>query len=464
MLSIHSIPFEDIELFLSANDKTVPQNINEAYDMTLNIIEKNEYFFISDNLNEWLLAFNVQKSNTKIKTYNKTDILSYPINELCNLAELLKTDNLDQNHLINILNYLNKINDVHITTLPNDILLYIMKFTDLRSTMLFCETCKSIIKISKNISFKHFLVSKINNNLDMSKFTMKEILFCAKSLTAVTRNKMSIVDNILYIIDLSIIHEIDLYFNNSKTYSHNGVNKMIKYRGKCRPGLQWWSNSSVSTPKNLIIQLMNNGTIFIKDTLTKKEERFGHLDNIVNISTKMEERFDQINNHKYNQHYIETSYLTTNKGIIYQIKDFDIEKTDKISTTSIYNNIIGTISESAAAIATVYTLLTNGTVDIYDGKSSNKIPKINNIIRILLYKNVSKVKLIMLTELGEIYYYAHNCFTYKEVRLNNIKIIEIIFHGHKIYALDDNNVIWILTDNDAPLNKIKLTDIVDDIW
>lgn len=197
MLSITTIPFDDIELFLSANDCTVPSDLNLAYDVAFEIMEKNEYSFIPNNLNEWLIAFNLSKTNKKLKMYNEHDIILYSINELCDLAELLNTDNLDKNHLINILNYLNKVKNLNISSCPNDILLYMLKFMDLRSTISLCETCKSIIAISKDHDFKNLLISKfVNNNFNMSNFTMKQILFCAKSCPV--RNKMSIINDKLY--------------------------------------------------------------------------------------------------------------------------------------------------------------------------------------------------------------------------------------------------------------------------
>jgi hypothetical protein len=96
---------------------------------------------------------------------------------------------------------------------------------------------------------------------------MKEILVCAKLYPI--RNKMSIIDNVLYIIDLSIIHKIRLYSKKYKAYSHNGVNQIIKYCRRYRSELQWWIQAPI---QYLVMELMNNGTIWIKDDLNKTKK------------------------------------------------------------------------------------------------------------------------------------------------------------------------------------------------
>jgi len=449
MLPIKSVPFEDIELFLSANDKTIPHIIDLAYDMTLNMLENSKYSFIPDSLTEWLIASNFSKMNVELKIYNEHDIMSYSTNELCDLSELLNTDNLNKDHLINILNYLGKISNINIRSLPEDVLFYIMQFMDLRSIIMFCETCKSIIKISNNLTFRNFLLTKfVNNNVNMSKFTMKQILACSKLFP--TRKKMTILNEKLYLIDFFIIHEINISGKSIKSYSHDGVNKIIQYNQAYKFGDQWWKKRITQS----LIQLKIDGTIWIKDMLSKKEEKIKHFtENIADISTEI----------------IKTNYfgtkeifcLVTINNITYKMINDDLVKFE-INESQIYNNIIYTTDLS---FHIQYCLLSDGTVNVYDNRlyKTDKISQIDNAIQIVLCP--TKFKLVILTGSGEIYYCVENNNLKKEERLTNI-IIEITINRNKLCALDKNNVIHIINmdNSQAIIEKIQLKDTVDDIW
>ena len=121
MTSIYDIPYEDIEIFLNANNEKIPNNINKAYNNAFKLIKDKNSKGHTINIIEWIIAHNVFINKIEINDYSIGEIDNMDQSEIHQLAKTLgiKCDN--RNNIINILRYLNKLNDsksIYNTMLP----------------------------------------------------------------------------------------------------------------------------------------------------------------------------------------------------------------------------------------------------------------------------------------------------------------------------------------------------------
>ena len=138
-LSMKDIEFDEIELFLSANDMTIPNDLDLAYKLTATMIKKKQFSFIQDSLLAWqnMLVLGEYDENSK--------------------------------DIVNI-NYL--------TNLRDELLYLIFDYLDPRSIILFCETGKCALKQCRKLSFRKLLTDKIGN---CDKLSNNQLFFYAKS-------------------------------------------------------------------------------------------------------------------------------------------------------------------------------------------------------------------------------------------------------------------------------------------
>jgi hypothetical protein len=88
MTSIYDIPYEDIKIFLEANDKTYI-NKNDAYDKTLILSEDKKTIGHTINIIEWMIAHNLLINKINIPYYTIDEINNMSQKEINKLAKLL---------------------------------------------------------------------------------------------------------------------------------------------------------------------------------------------------------------------------------------------------------------------------------------------------------------------------------------------------------------------------------------
>src|SRR5436190_21202434 len=113
MTSIYDIPYEDIEEFLLANNKTF-KNKNDAYDKDRILLKDKKAIGHTVSIIEWMMAHNlfIRKVMNNIPSYNINEINNMSEIERNLLAKLLMMNGNNVVNIKNILRYLHKLNDV----------------------------------------------------------------------------------------------------------------------------------------------------------------------------------------------------------------------------------------------------------------------------------------------------------------------------------------------------------------
>lgn len=119
MTSIHDVPYEDIKIFLKANNKAFKDE-NNAYDKALILLKDKKAIGHTTSIIEWMMAHNllIDKVDVPHYTTRKIDKMSqYDINQL---AKLLTMQGNNRENIKNILRYLHKLDKLDIL-LPDNI-------------------------------------------------------------------------------------------------------------------------------------------------------------------------------------------------------------------------------------------------------------------------------------------------------------------------------------------------------
>jgi hypothetical protein len=110
MTSIRDIPYEDIKVFLDANDKTFG-NKDEAYKIAFKLLNNPMSKGHTTRIIEWIMAYNLLQNNVKIPMYTIYDIDNMPQEEINKLARLLMMKHNNRTNIKNILRYLHKLDE-----------------------------------------------------------------------------------------------------------------------------------------------------------------------------------------------------------------------------------------------------------------------------------------------------------------------------------------------------------------
>ena len=109
MTSIYDIPYEDIIIFLEANNKNFKND--EAYILARSLLKDKKAVGHTINIIEWMIAFNVLRRKINIPNYTIYEIDRMHQNEINKLAKLLMMNGNNIDNLKNILRYLHKLDE-----------------------------------------------------------------------------------------------------------------------------------------------------------------------------------------------------------------------------------------------------------------------------------------------------------------------------------------------------------------
>jgi len=124
MTSIRDIPYQDIKIFLVANDKSFKDK-DDAYDKILKLLKDKNSKDHTTRIIEWMIAHNLLVNKINIPYFTSDQIDNMTQNEINKLAKLLTMNGNNVINIKNILRFLHKLNEENITLLPeiNDIIL-----------------------------------------------------------------------------------------------------------------------------------------------------------------------------------------------------------------------------------------------------------------------------------------------------------------------------------------------------
>lgn len=189
MTSIHQIPYEDIELFLLTNDIDPSQDINVNYDIAMKLIKKPNTNFEIDSIVEWMIAHNLLVLKYNIPKYNKSEVLEMDNIELFKLAKSLTMKNNKLDNILNILNYLGKLNDDTKNNIfvgdpflkfsaQSDIIFETLKDLEINDIINFCVSSNQINKSCTSPKIINLIRSKLQkfDNLNLSTYNLEELL------------------------------------------------------------------------------------------------------------------------------------------------------------------------------------------------------------------------------------------------------------------------------------------------
>ena len=209
MTSIYNIPYEDIKIFLLANNINIA-NKNKDYDKALILLKDKKSKGHSISIIEWMMAHNLLINKANISNYTNEDIDNMSLNQINKLSKLLGMKGNNPNNIKNILRYLNKLDDENISLLPeiNDIILNTLSDIE--------KTDKEILLLIKSGSFRD-IIDLLRTHYN--KKIIRELIL---------DNMEEIVDNlsrdnlILFIIELINNNELGLA---KKFYSYLNENR-----------------------------------------------------------------------------------------------------------------------------------------------------------------------------------------------------------------------------------------------
>jgi len=169
MTSIRDIPYEDIKVFLNANDEIFGYK-NEAYDLAFKLLNNPRSKGHTTSIIEWMMAYNLLQNNVKIPMYTIYDIDNMPQEEINQLSKLLKMKRNNRENIKNILRFLHKLDEKIIIDpdISSNIfsMLNELELQDLQNLHLAELRYNDIINLLKTNRNKKLTRDFISNNLD----------------------------------------------------------------------------------------------------------------------------------------------------------------------------------------------------------------------------------------------------------------------------------------------------------
>lgn len=474
-LSLAVIPLDDLKKFISKNNYIVPNNTNDIYNLVLDIIESNDYSYITDNIRDWIKAEWLMKYSDFINAlpiYKSSDIIlseDFMINDTVNLIELSKQLNLtmpDKEQILRILTYLGKLyNDMSIfDSLPPDMIRKIIENLDCKSMILMCELSSKIAKICKQDNMlESILKDKFNKmGYDVEDFNLYMFQYMCLVLNRQYPTMTGYGDK-LYILNNDYINIIS--FNNDLpdlleievAFQVNNVLQIV-----------YFGNDK-------LLLLNDDGTIDYLTLDNYEKFKIPYINNIIYILPDSNRaisangsnfRFD-LDGNKYDIIYddiIEESYgicdllkLKSN-GIVYNGNRLisDINSIIDISSGNCHNLAVRSDGRVYSWGNNDYGQL--GRDDIYHDKYL--IQDLNNIIKVLAGDGIS----LALTNEGDVYRFGRS-------DNNNPQLIDEIINGIELYQnrnyvltnlksrdLDDLDMIYDLDKNNYNYQFVRTSD------
>ena len=124
MTSIYDIPYEDIKIFLEANNINY-ENKEDAYDKTKLLLKDKKAIGHTTSIIEWMIAHNLLSSKIDIPHYTTRKINKMSSFDIDKLAKLLTMEGNNRENINNILRYLHKLDKLDILlpgNIPRDVI------------------------------------------------------------------------------------------------------------------------------------------------------------------------------------------------------------------------------------------------------------------------------------------------------------------------------------------------------
>jgi len=165
MTSIYDIPYNDIQIFLDANNEYY-DNKDDAYNKALSFLKDSNSKGHTTSIIEWLIAHNLLINKVKISNYKVTNIDNMTQYEINKLAKLLTMKGNNIGNIKNILRYLHKLNEVELITDIKEIILLKLEELEINELNFDNMTEFVIFKLLENHRNKSLIRKLIYNHME----------------------------------------------------------------------------------------------------------------------------------------------------------------------------------------------------------------------------------------------------------------------------------------------------------
>ncbi len=164
MTSIYDIPYNDIKIFLLANNINF-KNKDEAYDIAKNLLSNKQSKGHTTSIIEWIMAHNLLINKINIPSYTVIEIDDMSQDDINELSKLLNMKGNNINNIKNILRYLHKL---YLLPLPelNEIISSNLAELEIGEINVSKLKYKNVINLLKTHRNKKDIRKFIYNNLD----------------------------------------------------------------------------------------------------------------------------------------------------------------------------------------------------------------------------------------------------------------------------------------------------------
>ena len=169
MTSIYDIAYEDIKIFLLANNPRYDyKNEDEAYNIALILLKNKKAIGHTISIIEWMMAHNLLVKNINIPIYTSYEIDNMSQNEVIKLAKILGMNGNNRDNVKNILRYLHKLDDENVTLFPeiNDIILQNLNKLEINEINFENLKFNDVINLLKTHRHKALIRKQIYDNME----------------------------------------------------------------------------------------------------------------------------------------------------------------------------------------------------------------------------------------------------------------------------------------------------------
>lgn len=279
-MDIRKISYESAELFLSANDRTIPNDNDELYREVEKLLNVRN-IFIPDEIVHYLNALHLKSVNLMLPKYYTHYILSATFDELIPIAQRLKLTSVNKEQIQQILFFLGIFDDeiAYLENLRVDILIHIFRHLNNKDIVFLCNSSNKIKKTFVDNRFSFFPQLK---DLSLCKNLNDDMFFKSfdRCLKYASLYNNIFCHRVFYKFEKNTYTSYQRYYETPDNDSQTTNFKIIR--------------KTVNTNRNIIQMarinhilyfLLDDGTIINNNEIDGQEFVSIHLENCLHITT-----------------------------------------------------------------------------------------------------------------------------------------------------------------------------------
>lgn len=272
--NIRKISYDSAELFLSANGKIVPVLTDKLYKKVEEMLEEyDDELYYPDEIINWRIACELTLSPLNIKKQEAKHVLSASFGDLMIIAQQLKLGQIEREQILDVLKFLNLIDDItpYIEELDVNIYKHLFDYLDHLDVINLCESSKKIKTLISSTNGRSILFPELKDNMIIGKYNSQEFYDYFTNYLSFRKHKNN---NIVFNKSGFYRLENDLIAFYNWNYEKKTIS--LNYTGKIE---------QIVCINHIIYALMNDGIIITKNLLTTEETFSIELNDCIYISS-----------------------------------------------------------------------------------------------------------------------------------------------------------------------------------